>query len=87
MSRGLTPEQQKLLDAICDVLDAADPAQAGTHGSFAGLIVYGPTTVLHPMCMTKYMDASNPLHDLAHALWKRRAAFNPYWIGRSARAG
>jgi hypothetical protein len=87
MSIELTPEQRTLLDAVCAVLDAADPAQAGKNGSFAALLVYGSTSTFHAMCLSKYMTADNPLHDLAYALWKRRAVINPYWVNRSARAG
>ena len=87
MSRGLTPGQEKLVYAVTAIFDAADPDQKGTHRGFATLLVRGPGGTFHAMALAKYMEAENPLHDLAHALWRRRAAFNPYWDGRSATVG
>ncbi len=77
-------EKEGLRDAITAVLDAVDGTQHGNNFSLASLIMFGPSTPLHGQVLGRYMDPANPLHDLAHELWKKRAVINPYWVNRGA---
>ncbi len=86
MRENETEEQTKLIKAISVVLSAVSPDKKNI-SSFATLIVYGPTHMMHGMVLSTFMDKDHPAHDLAYELWRLRATFNAYWKNRSATAG
>jgi hypothetical protein len=87
MRENETKEQTNLIEAICLIMKTACPERPDNIGSFATLIVYGPTHTPHGMAMTTFQKEDHPLHGLAYELWKLRSKLNPYWKDRGATAG